>query len=116
MLVSPVEPNVEVTEEQVRDVPTLARMLAQVIRTVVTLGRRMSPRRIDHEGLVMNGDGSTQYILPHGFGGEVRWWTVDCTSGVPAIYRDTFASTSDVLVLISTSACTVTIRVEEVGG
>jgi len=116
MLVSPAEPHVEVTEEQVKDAPTLTRMLAFMLRTLALHDRRPCPRRIDHEDVSVNGDGVTQYFFPHGLGGRVRWWVTDCTGSNGGLHRDANASTSDVLVLLSESAGVVTVRIEEVGG
>jgi len=115
MLVDPAEPNVEVTEDQVRDVPTLARMLAFVMRKLALHERRPCPRRIDHEDVVVNGDGVTEYLFPHGFGGRVRWWVVDAITSAGALSRSA-STTDEVLVLVSGAAGTVTVRVEEVGG
>jgi hypothetical protein len=115
-LVVSAEPHVHVTEEQVKDTPTLARMMASVIREIMAIGRRPCPRRIDHEDVSVNGDGVTQYLLPHGFGGRVRWWVTDCTTSNGGMIRDASASTDDVLVLLSTTAGVVTVRVEEVDG
>lgn len=114
-LVETREPHVQVTEDQVRDTPTLARMMLSVLRTLADLLRRPCPRRIDHEDIVVNGDGVTQYILPHGFGGRVRWWVTDCVTSNGSLSRDA-ATTDDVLVLVSGAAGAVTVRIEEVGG
>jgi hypothetical protein len=115
-LVVAAEPHVHVTEEQVKDTSTLARMMAAVMREIMAIGRRPCPRRIDHEDISVSGDGVTQYILPHGFGGRVRWWVTDCTSSNGGMHRDADASTDDVLVLLSELPAVVTVRIEEVGG
>ncbi len=110
----PAEPDELITEEDAKDAGKLARLLIRILKDVATLKRRFWPRRIDYAPLAVDGTGTTQYRFPHRFGGTVRWWPVDSTGAGAFLYRHS-ATTKDVLVLVSDSPCTVTIRVEEAG-
>lgn len=114
-LVATKGPDRQVTEDRVQDAKELARLLQDALRDIAALDRRPCPRRIDFEDLVVDGTGTTQYRLPHGFGGRVRWWVVDAEN-YAVVNRDVAASTDDVLVIVSHHASTITVRIEEVGG
>lgn len=115
-LVQPKGTDRQVTEAQVQDPQTLARLLQGALRDIAELSRRPCPRRIDFEDVEVNGDGVTLYYFPHGFAGRVRWWAVDYVGGPALLHRSEDATTDDTLALLSEIAGTVTIRVEEVGG
>lgn len=89
----------------------LARLLTKLGRAVADLSRRFAPHFVDFEDLPVGS--SSTHRLAHGFGGRVRWWVVDA-DGVPALTKDP-ATDANTLVLTSTVACTVTVRIEEIG-
>ena len=108
------EPDELVNESDVQNASWLARRLVVMLKDIATLKRRFWPRRIDFEDRVVDSSMVTQYRFTHNFGGRVRWWPVDATGDPPFLARHS-ASDNNTLVLISNSACTVTIRVEEAG-
>lgn len=106
-------PRESVSEADVQDPTKLAQLLTRQLRDVAALRRQFVPRRVDFQDLVVE-SGKT-YALPHGFHGRVRWWVVDATVDIPQLLRDPDRTTSDALYLVSSTACVVTIRVEEAG-
>ena len=109
-------PDEQVTEEQAKDVPRVARLLTSLLRDVAALKRRWAPRVIDFEGFDFDDGGVTVYRFPHGLRSHVRFWVVDWTgaTGGPQLVRH--ASTDvNTLCLVSHEAGTATIRVEEAG-
>lgn len=115
-LVTPKDTDKHITEEQVQEPKTLARLLQDLLRDVASLARRPCPRRIDFEDIVVNGDGVTVHRLPHGFGGRVRWWVTDCVGSNGKLRKIDADTSNDVLAIVSDTSGTVTVRVEEVGG
>ena len=108
------EPEEQITEEQAKDPARLARVLMKIIRDLSGMRRRWWPRYVDHEDLVVDGTGTTKYRLPHEFGGRVRWWPVDWSDSAAGPRLKRHADTdSNTLVLVSYTAGTVTVRVEE---
>ncbi len=105
-----------VTTEDVQDASKLALILGKVLDSVSTLRARWYPRKIDFEDLVCDGSGAA-LTLQHNFGGRVRQWVVDWTSGSaasPILIRGV-ETDANKLVLYSYQAGTATIRVEEAG-
>lgn len=113
------QPPSPVTDETVKDAPTLARLVLGLIRDVSRLLGYWRPRRMDFEGLVSTGtDVAPQsFRLTHGFGGAVRWWVVDRrSSGAVAVpYEDRTDDDPDVITIRIFYEATVTVRVEEAG-
>lgn len=111
-----IQPPEQVTEEQVKDSHRLSRLLMSILRDVVSLKRRWSPPFIDFEDVVVDGTGTTKYRFPHRFGGRVRWHSVgwkSATAGARLVeHSDTDGNT---LVLVSYTAGTLTLRVQEAG-
>ncbi len=106
-----------VTDADVQDPPKLARLLGRLLANVAQLARAHTPRRLDFEDVTCAGSGAA-IRLRHGFGGRVRWWPVDYLStGTPAapILERGAATDANVLVLLSYTTGTVSIRVEEAG-
>ncbi len=110
------EPEEQITENEVKDVPKVARLFMRILRELHLLVRLWRPRVVDHMDVPVDATGSTVYRFPHGFGGRVIWYPIDFTGGTygPALMRD--ASTDDnTLCLVSNEAGTVSIRIEEMG-
>lgn len=111
----PAEPDEQVTEHQVADLPRLARVLMTLLRDVAALKRRWAPHYIDFAGYVFDATGLPTHRFPHPFKGKIRWWVVDWNGAVGhSLSRDT-STTSDTLVLFSVVAGTATLRIEESG-
>jgi len=108
-------PDEDVTEEQLAKPKWLARLLVRMLKDLAALKRRPAPRRVDYEDIDVNGDGATQYIFAHGFGGRVRWWVTDCLTSNGELSRHD-NTTAAQLVLVSGAVGTITLRIEEVGG
>ena len=109
------EPPTQVTEEQAADAGRLARLLMTLLRDTALLRRRWMPHRLDYEDRAVDDTGTTKYRFTHLFGARVRWWVVDWDGAAsPALTKDA-DTTDDVLVLTSTSAGTMTLRIEEAG-
>jgi hypothetical protein len=109
------EPDEQVTDEDAKDAGRLARVLMRLLRDVAILRRRWAPRRVDFEDVEVDATATVFYRFPHDFNGRVRWWVVDWSGGAaPSLLRDG-RSDQNALVLVSTSAGTATIRVEEAG-
>ena len=109
-------PDEQVTEEQAKDTPRVARVLTDLLRDVAAFKRRWAPRVVDFEDFDFDGSGTTVYRFPHGFRARVRFSVVDWTgaTGGPQFVRH--ASTDvHTLCLVSYEAGTATIRVEEAG-
>lgn len=111
------EPDRQVTEDEVKDVPRLQKLLMELLRDVATLKRRWWPNRIDYEDRAV-GAAST-HRFTHNFKGRVRWWVVDWVPDVAGdeyrLERDVDATDANTLVLRSDVVGTITLRVEEVG-
>lgn len=104
------------TEADVQEPRKLARLLTDAHKAAAEVAARHDPARVDHEDIVVDATGATQYRLHHGFGGRVRWWVVDwrsATAGPQLVYSS--SSDNDTLVLVSYVAGTATIRIEEAG-
>jgi hypothetical protein len=111
----PAEPDEQFTVEHAQDPRRLAEVVMRILRDLASLRRRWWPEHIDYRDKVVDGTGTTFYRFPHGFGGRVNYWPVRW-SGAAApnlVYSST--SDDDTLVLTSTSAGTVTLRVEAAG-
>lgn len=108
------EPVEIITEADAADSIKLSRLLMRLAKDVTALKRRHFPRRIDFEDRDVDNTGTTKYRFEHGFKGRVRWWPVDVVGGVPALIRDEDTD-QNTLVLTSTNAATLTIRIEEAG-
>lgn len=102
-----------VSVEDVADTSKLARLLTRILKLLADVRRSFVPRRTDFEDKDVDASGTVRHRFAHGFGGRVRWWVVD-SDAVPALVRhaDTNANT---LVLTSTVACRLTLRIEEAG-
>lgn len=114
----PAQPELVVTEEDVKDASKLARLVAGIAKDVAALKRRFAPRRIDFEDRAVTSSGTVKYQFHHGFGGRVRWWVVDwqpsSLGDVPSFQRHS-SSDANTLVLLSSTNGTATVRVEEAG-
>lgn len=112
----PSEPQAQVTEEQVTDPKRLSRILMSILRDVAQLKRRWWPSFLDFEDTTVDGTGTTKYRFPHRFKNRVRWWPVDWTGATagPRLVRHSDTD-SDTLVLVSYTAGTLTLRIEEAG-
>lgn len=106
----------QIDEAEVQAPDRLARRLTEQDRRIATVERRWSAKTLDFEDRVVDGSGTTKYRFEHRFGGRVRFWPVDWTGGTDAPnLRKHTDTTNDTLVLTSTVAGTVTLRVEEAG-
>lgn len=107
-----------VTEQDVQDTAKLARLLCRVLSLIAALRRQWAPRRVDFEDIVV-GATPTSHRLQHNFAGRVRWWVIDWIAGgaaaAPILLRDSANTDANTLVLLSSKAGTVSIRVEEAG-
>lgn len=115
-----VEPDEQITEDQAGDVSRLARLLTRILRDVAELKRRWFPRRIDYEGIVSTGSSGAPQTkqFAHGFGGQVRWWVIDCDGvgsvTLPLVMR-TNTDDKNTLTLAFYFPGNFAIRVEEAG-
>ncbi len=109
------EPDELVTEQQAKDPNRVARLLATLLRDVAVLKRRWWPHRIDFEGRVVDATGTTKYRLQHNVGAGCRWCVVDWQGTVAASLSRHADTDGNTLVLVSYTAGTATIRVEETG-
>jgi len=115
-LAKPVEPSEEVTAEQASDAPRAARLFMRLLRDIATLRRRWSPLRVDHEDRVVDATGTTLIRFPHELGtSSVRYWAVRWSGATAPCLRVDASSDARTLVLTSTVAGTVTLRIEEAG-
>ncbi len=105
----------QVQPDEVGDATRLARRLMWILGNLRDLRRRWRPRSADFEDRTVLGDGTTKYSLPHGFNGRVRYWPVEWVGAAAPNLRRHAESTANVLVVTSTSAGVVTLRVEEAG-
>lgn len=102
-----------VTEADVQKPTILARLFRALLDSVASLEQRYVPKRVTFPPRVVDGTGTTKYRFHHALGGIpdiliVGW------SGAAAPNLAVHASSDDVtLVLVSKSAGTVTIRLEE---
>lgn len=110
------EPDEQITPEQAKDPERVSRLFMSILRDLATLKRRWAPRRIDFEDRAVDATGTTLYQFTHNFAGRVRWLIVDwqASSGAPSLRRHS-SSDGNTLVLVSSVAGTVTVRVEEAG-
>jgi hypothetical protein len=109
------EPDEVITPEDVQDVDRVARLFARILRDIARLTRAWKPRRVDYEDRSVDSTGTTKYRLEHRFGGRVRWWPVGWSGAAAPALSEHADSDTNTLVLTSTSAGTVTIRIEEAG-
>lgn len=102
-----------ITEADVQKPTMLARILRAVVDAIAKLEQRYVPRRITYPPRTVDATGTTKYRFHHDFGGipdviVVRW------EGAAAYNFAVDASSTEVtLVLVSKSAGTATIRLEE---
>ena len=110
------QPDEQVTEETVRDVSRLARLLSDVLRRIARREREWRPREIVHRDVAVDAGGTAIYAMPHGFSGRVNWTTVDWTGATagPALVRDS-STDLDTLRVVSYQAGTVSVRIWEAG-
>lgn len=102
-------------DSDMQDPPTLARILLDLVRAIAALNSGWKPDRIDFEDRTVLGDGTTLYRFSHGYGGRVRYWPVEW-SGAAAPNLVRHVDTDDnTLVLTSTSAGEMTLRIEQAG-
>lgn len=112
----PSEPDQQVTEEQVKDSARLSRLLMTMLRDIFTMKRRWVPTFLDFEDRVVDATGTTKYRFPHKFKKRVRWWPVGWKSASAGPRLVEHSDTDrDTLVLVSYTAGTLTLRVEEAG-
>ena len=106
----------QVTEEQAGDPARLARVLMDLLRGVSSLRRRWWPETVTHRDIAVDGTGTTVYRFAHNFGARVNWWPVDWTGAVagPRLVRHS-ASDNNTLSLVSYTAGTLSLRIEEGG-
>lgn len=113
----PAQPDELVTEEDASSALKLSKLLVRLLRHVALLRRRFSPAVIVYEDIPTSTLGA-KVTLEHGFGGRVRWSVVGWqSSGTTAVNlkEDTTSTDADTLVLLSYTAGTACIRVEEAG-
>ncbi len=104
-----------ISEDDVRDVPVLTRLLLSLMRDVSRLRGLWRPRRLDFEGRALLADGTTQTRLEHRFDGRARYWVVEWDGAAAPNIRAHANTDLNTLVITSTSAGVATIRVEESG-
>lgn len=107
------EPDEVLTPEDAADTTKLAKLLIRILRELAQLRRRWWPRQIDFEDVPTNTVNPIR--LPHGFGGRVRWWTVDADDAIDVALGRHSSTDKNTLVLTSTGTSVVTIRVQEAG-
>ena len=108
------EPDAIITEQDVQDPAKLARLLQWVVRELVLLRRRFRPRRKDFKDRVLDATGTTKHALEHGFGTtDVRVWVVGWSGAAAPNIEAHSDSDAKTLYVVSKSAGTATIRVEE---
>jgi len=100
-----------ITEPDASDVSKLAKLLTRIVRELAALRARFYPRRTDFEDVDMGAGVPRKFV--HRFGARVRWWVVDTNN--TAVIVKTTDTDADTLVLTSTFACRITLRVEEAG-
>jgi len=111
----PLPANEQVTPDDAKDPNRLSRAFTSLMHDVAALKRRWSPQRIDFEDVVVDATGTKLFSFEHKFNGRVRWWAVDWSgSAAPALLKHA-STTNSTLVLVSKTAGTVTVRVEEAG-
>lgn len=104
-----------VTEDDVQDPKKLAAMLGRLLKAASDAARQWRPKVLYFED-VPCGTLSSALSLEHGFGGKVRWSVVNWVSASSAPYalrEDATNTTADTLVVLSNTAGTATIRVEQ---
>lgn len=102
-----------VTSDDVKDAEKLARLLQQALRENAEERRHWRPRQLYFRDQVVDGTGTTKYRLTHNFNGRVEYFAGRATDYPRLkVHDETDANT---LVLVSGTACTVTILVEEAG-
>ncbi len=107
-------PRETVTDEDAKDPKALAAILTRVLATQNDLLRRIGKPSVDFEDVPVTGTGAL-IQLEHRLGARVRWLVVDWSStagGQPPVFEKDPSTTANLLVLSSTEAGTVTIRVE----
>lgn len=115
-LTRPPEPDEEVTVEQVEDASRLARIAMRMLRDIAALKKRWAPARVDHEGRVVDATGTTLYRFAHDLNTvSVRYWAVEWSGSAAPCLRRHATTDRDTLVLTSTVAGTVTLRIESAG-
>lgn len=98
------------------DKERLARRLTAMLRRLLGLEARWRPSAITFEKKVVDATGTTKYRFTHNFGAiDVRYWAVGWNGSTAACLRPHADSDTNTLVLTSTVAGTVTLRVEEPG-
>lgn len=106
----------QVTADDVKDPVDLAALLNGIIADLAEKTSRWRPRVIYRRDLVVDATGSTKYRVLHGFGGRVNYEVAYWVGGSAAPNLRVDPSTdANALVLTSTVAGTVTLRIEEAG-
>lgn len=113
---SPAQAEEQITAEQVGDAERLARLLQRDRGDIDELQRRFAANHVDHEDRVVDATGTKLHRFPHFFGGRVRYWAVEWSGAAAPNLSKHSSTTNDTLVLTSTVAGTVTLRIEESGG
>lgn len=105
------------TAEHVADPERLARAVNELREQTASQANRHQPRSLDFEDLIVDASGTKLFRLKHGFGGRVRWYVVDWDGGAagPAQLDRGAGGDENTLVLVSFTAGTATVRVEEAG-
>lgn len=112
---APTQPDQNVSVDDVADPPTLARLFMTALRDIAKLKRRWSPDFIDFRDVTVDATGTARFVFPHGFGTAVNYWPVKWSGATAPCLRVDAASDYRTLVLTSTVAGLVTIRVERAG-
>lgn len=106
----------QLPEAEVTEPARLARKLTEYDRRIATEERRWKPMFFDFEDRTVDASGTTKYRFEHRFGGRVRYWAVEWSGGTDAPNLLKHADTdTNTLVLTSTVAGVVTLRVEKAG-
>ncbi len=108
-------PDEQIQQNDVTDPPRLVRLMMRVINQIAQLGRRWWPPTIDHQDRVVDATGTTLYRFPHNIGGRVNWWPIRWRGAAGYQFSEHSSSDTKILVLVSHSAGTVTIRIEAAG-
>lgn len=103
------------TAKDVQDPEVLAQTIGEMLDDLAALKRRFDPRVLYFRDQVVDATGATKYRFPHGFGGRVNYEIAYWSGAAAPNLRADAATDANTLVLTSTSAGTVTVRVEEAG-
>jgi hypothetical protein len=112
----PSDPEEQVNDDQISDETQMSRLMMGILRDIVKMKRRFWPSYLEFEDRTVDASGTTVLRLTHNFGKRVRWWVVDWSGASSGHHLVKHASSDlNTLALVSFTAGTVTVRVEESG-